>query len=88
MTVSQYEERFRRPEPSLHQIFAAAGGRSDKRWWRRIWVAAAAVGVLAITCRVASHHIPPGWTGSHHRITAAQDQKVAVTGSEDFRQFL
>jgi hypothetical protein len=82
MTVGQYEERFRRPAPSLHQIFAATRGRYKKRWRRRIWVAAAAVGAMAITWKVAPHPTLPGWTGGHHRTTAAQEQKVAATSPE------
>jgi hypothetical protein len=88
MTVSQYEERFRRPAPSLHQIFAATRGRNAKRRRRRIWVAAAAVAVLAITWKVASHHALPGWTSNHYRTTAAQARCVALIASEDFRLFL
>src|SRR5262249_30754129 len=45
MTMSEYEERFRPPGPSLHQTYAATRGRNAGRR-RRIWLVAAAVGVL------------------------------------------
>jgi hypothetical protein len=57
MTMSEYEERFRPPAPSLHQTFAEVrgpkrgGGRS-----RRLWVTAALVGVMTITSKAALHH--------------------------------
>jgi hypothetical protein len=76
MTMSQYEERFRQSAPSLHQTFAATIGRRHKRRRRRIWVAAALAGVLAITCSVASHRTLHSATGSHHRTTAAQGQRL------------
>ena len=57
MSMSQYEERFRSPTPSLHQIFAATGGPNRGRQWaRRLWVAGALVGVMTISCKVASHY--------------------------------
>jgi hypothetical protein len=57
MTMSEYEERFRSPTPSLHQIFAAARGPNrERRRSRRLWMAAALVGVMTMTCKVASHH--------------------------------
>src|SRR5215469_7771570 len=47
MTVSEYEERFRSPTPSLHQIFAAAWGPNSGRWRSRgLWVAVALVEVM------------------------------------------
>jgi hypothetical protein len=47
MIMSEYEERFRPSAQSLHQTFAATRGRNrGRRRHRRIWVAAAAVGVL------------------------------------------
>jgi hypothetical protein len=57
MTMSEYEERFRPPAPSLHQTFAEVrrpnrGGRRS----RRLWVTAALVGVMTITSRAALHH--------------------------------
>ena len=57
MTMSEYEERFRPPAPSLHQTFVEvrrpnrAGRRS-----RRLWVTAALVGVMMITSKAALHH--------------------------------
>ena len=50
MSMSEYEERFRPRAPSLHQVFAMAGGQQRNRLLRgRILVAAAAVGVVIIT---------------------------------------
>jgi len=41
MTMNEYEERFRTPAPSLHQIFAATRGpHTTRRRSRRFWVAA------------------------------------------------
>jgi len=57
MSMSEYEERFRSSTPSLHQIFAAArGANRQRRDSRRLWAAAASVGVLMMTCKIASHH--------------------------------
>lgn len=62
MRMSQYEERFLRAAPSLHQTFAAAAGRDGKRRRRRIWAAAAGAGALAIICSVGPHRAVP-WLG-------------------------
>ena len=57
MLMSEYEERFRPPTPSLHQIIAAARPPNrGRRGTLRLWVAAALVGVMTMTCKVASHH--------------------------------
>ena len=65
MTVCEYEERFRSPKPSLHQTLAAARGPNRERSGaRRFWVAAALVGVMATTCRIASHQTFHSATGS------------------------
>src|SRR5271170_3505908 len=57
MTISEYEERFRFPAPSLHQTFAMTrGSNRGRRRTRRLWVAAAVVGVMTMTCKVASHY--------------------------------
>jgi len=38
MIMSGYEERFRSPTPSLHQLFADARGSNRGRWRnRRLW---------------------------------------------------
>ena len=59
MTMSEYEERFRPPAPSLHQTFTEVRGpnRGGRRS-RRLWVAAAVVGVMTITTKAALHHSP------------------------------
>jgi hypothetical protein len=65
MTMSEYEERFRSPTPSLHQTFAATQGPNrGRRRSRRLWVAAALVGVMTMTCKVASHHAIHSGTGN------------------------
>ena len=57
MTMSEYEERFRPPAPSLHQTFAEVRGPSrGGRRSRRLWVTAALVGVMTITSKAALHH--------------------------------
>jgi hypothetical protein len=57
MTMSEYEERFRPPAPSLHHTFAEVRGpdRGGRRS-RRLWVTAALVGVMTITSKAALHH--------------------------------
>jgi hypothetical protein len=65
MIMSEYEERFRSPTPSLHQTFAAARGiNRGRRRSRRLWVAATLVGVMTMTCTVASHHTLHSGTGN------------------------
>jgi len=58
MTMSEYEERFRSSTLSLHQTFAEARGFNRGRLRSRpFWLAAAAlVGVMTMTYKVASHH--------------------------------
>jgi len=57
MTMSEYEERFRPPAPSLHQTFAEVRGpnRGGKQR-RRLWVTSALLGVMTITSKAALHH--------------------------------
>jgi hypothetical protein len=64
MIMSEYEERFRSPAPSLHKTFAATRGPNQGRRSRRLWVAAALVGVMTMTCKVASHHAVHSGTGN------------------------
>lgn len=69
MIMSEYEERFRSPAPSLHQTFAAARGPNRGRQRsRRLWVAAALVGVMTMTCKVASHHAVHSATGNGSQV--------------------
>ena len=57
MTMSEYEERFRPPAPSLHQTLAQVrGSNRGGRRNRRLWVAAALVGVVTLTSKAALHH--------------------------------
>ena len=57
MTMSEYEERFRPPAPSLHQTLAQVrGSNRGGRRNRRLWIAAALVGVVTITSKAALHH--------------------------------
>jgi len=57
MTMSEYEERFRPPAPSLHQTFTEVRGPNrEGRRSRRLWVSAALVGVMAITSKAGLHH--------------------------------
>ena len=69
MTMSEYEERFRSPTPSLHQIFAAAlGPNRDRRGSLRLGVAAALVGVMTMTCKVASQHTVHSGTSDRSQV--------------------
>jgi len=87
MSMSEYEERFRPPAPSLYQTLTVAAGRNAGRRRRRIWVVAAAIGVLAITWGAASHHAVHGWTSSHSRTTAFYGQRLAAAVSDEFSVF-
>ena len=82
MSMSEYEERFRPRAPSLYQTLTVAGGRNAGRRRRRIWVVAAAIGVLAITWGAASRHAVHGWTSSHSRTTAFYGQRLAAAVSD------
>ena len=57
MIMSEYEERFWSPTPSLHQIFAEARGPNGGGWRsRRLWAAVALAGVMTLTSKAALHH--------------------------------
>jgi len=56
MTMSEYEERFRPPAPSLHQTFEDVRGLNRGRGSRRLWVVAALIGGMTITAKAALHH--------------------------------
>jgi hypothetical protein len=57
MTMSEYEERFRPPAPSLHQTLTEVRGPSrGGRRSRRLWVSAASVSVMTMTSKAALHH--------------------------------
>src|SRR5215472_10147109 len=55
--MTEYEERFRPPAPSVHQTFTEVQGpnRGGRRS-RRLWVTAALIGVMTITSKAALHH--------------------------------
>lgn len=56
MTISEYEERFRAPAPSLHQAFSDMHGpNSTRRRRRRLWIAAAMLGLMTATMETALH---------------------------------
>jgi len=84
MTVSEYEERFRPTAPSVYQTYAAATARAPH--WRRLWLAAAVLGVL-ITCRLAAHHTHHHWAVRGLDPTVlAQANSSATTVSFSFSQ--
>ncbi len=57
MSMSEYEERFRAPAPSLHQRFAAMRGpRRERRRIRLFWIAAAVAIVVIESIEVGAHH--------------------------------
>jgi hypothetical protein len=56
MTVSEYEERFRPPAVSVHQAFIDMHGpKWTRRRGRRLWIAAALLGLMTATMETASH---------------------------------
>ena len=56
MTVSEYEERFRPPAPSVHQaLIDMHGPKWRRRRRRRLWIAAALLGLLTATMGAASY---------------------------------
>ena len=83
MVMNEYEERFLRPAPSLHEIFASTNGPSQKRRRRQIWLGVAAVGLLTIAYSAASHH----GLDRHGRTMAAQGQGCSA-GADEFRRLL
>ena len=69
MIISEYAERFQSTTPSLHQTLAAIRGPDRGRQRsRRLWVAAALVGVMTLTCKVASHHPVHGATDNSSQV--------------------
>jgi hypothetical protein len=70
VSMGEYEERFRFPIPSLHQTFAATRGPHwERRRSRRFWAAAALVGVMTMTYKVASHHTVHRATGNGPQVS-------------------
>jgi hypothetical protein len=57
MSMSEYEERFRPPVPSFHEVFVATRERGRGRRWRRcVLVATAVLAMVTMTCKVVPHH--------------------------------
>jgi hypothetical protein len=57
MTVGEYEERFRRPASSWHQILSLTQDPiQTRRRRRRCLVATALLAVMTLTIEIASHH--------------------------------
>jgi hypothetical protein len=56
MTVSEYEELFRPPAPSVHQALIDMHGPkwTRRRRWR-LWIAAALLGLMTATMETASY---------------------------------
>src|SRR5215472_14051503 len=80
-SMSEYEERFRNPLPSLGETFAASRVRKRSRWQRnRIRIVAAAVGVA---CAFAS------FDGSfrYNRATTVGEQISSTTVSDRVEAF-
>jgi hypothetical protein len=64
MTVGEYEERFRRPAPSWHQILVATQSPNRTRRRKRRWlVGAALIAVITLATEIAPHHDARGHTG-------------------------
>jgi threonine/homoserine/homoserine lactone efflux protein len=77
MIMSEYEERFRSPTPSPHQTLAAARGIDrGRRRSRRLWVAATLVGVITMTCTVASNRTIYSETGN---VLASMEVQCPIT---------
>jgi hypothetical protein len=57
MTVGEYEERFRRPASSWHQILTLTQDpiQTRRRRWRCL-IATALLAVMTLTIEIASHH--------------------------------
>jgi len=56
MTVREYEERFGPPAPSVHQaLIDMHGPKWTRRRRRRLWIAAALLGLLTATMGAASY---------------------------------
>jgi hypothetical protein len=65
MTVSEYEDRFRRPEPSWHQILTVIQSLNRTRGRRRrCFFAAALIGVATLTIEIASHYATHNHAGN------------------------
>jgi hypothetical protein len=57
MSMSEYEERFLPPTPSVYQTLNPASGSNRARRYRRsFWVGAALVGVMTMTGKAVLHH--------------------------------
>src|SRR5262249_49079191 len=82
MTFGAYEDRFRRPTPSWHQILMA--GYCPNRKWRRrrrYLVAASLFAAIALIMEIASHH------AAHSRVgrASARDPAFGVLPRDFWR---
>ena len=63
MRISEYEDRFRRPEPSWHQILMVAQS-PDRKWRRRrCLLALALIAAVTLTMEIVPHHPAHGLAG-------------------------
>jgi hypothetical protein len=65
MNLGEYDDRFRRPAPSWHQILTVA--QSPNRYRRRRWrclAVAALLAVMTLTVEIASHHAAHSHAGN------------------------
>src|SRR5215471_12856694 len=61
VTVTEYEERFRRPWPSLYQIFAESQGPSwRRRRRRRMRIVAVISAIIALATEIGEHYADHG----------------------------
>ena len=85
MMVSEYEERFRPPAPSVHQVFIDMhGSKWTRRRGRRLWIAAALLGLMTATTGIASHRTAdtgPGQGSRHCRLISDGPRIAASTAT-------
>ena len=80
MTMSEYEERFRPPAPSLHQTFSATRGPDrGRRRSQRFWAVAVLVGVMTMAFKVTSHQTIYSKTSN-----VSQYRSPASDGPQDY----
>ena len=76
MTVSEYEQRFRFPAPSLHETFVAMQGTGPRRRrWTRFWAAIALAGGI-----MAANEVAP-YDSAHDLTRSASQMAHSAIGS-------